>query len=121
MTEERNGRRPHGEILLSESQIADRVRELGAEITADYTERAPLFVGVLKGAFVFMAGLVRAVDLDSGQFTDSVDLENYDQRKASKDPALSEELSASEDLAKISRRAMLLPSTSSKILVASRR
>ena len=65
MTEERNGRRPHGEILLSESQIADRVRELGAEITADYTERAPLFVGVLKGAFVFMADLVRAVDLDA--------------------------------------------------------
>jgi len=63
--EERNGRRPHGEILLSESQIADRVRELGAEITADYTERAPLFVGVLKGAFVFMADLVRAVDLDA--------------------------------------------------------
>jgi Na+-transporting NADH:ubiquinone oxidoreductase subunit C len=65
--------------------------------------------GLLKeGASVdslFEGISVRAVDLDSGQFTDSVDLENYDQRKASKDPALSEELSASEDLAKISRRA----------------
>ncbi len=48
---------------------------------------------------------VRAVDLDSGEFTDAVDPANYDQRKASKDPAQSEELSASDDLAKISRRA----------------
>ncbi len=48
---------------------------------------------------------VRAVDLDSGQFTDAVDVNSYDQRKASKDPALSEALSAADDLAKISRRA----------------
>ena len=64
MNEERNGRREPGPILLSESQIAERVRLLGAEIATDYAGRLPLFVGVLKGAFVFMADLVRAIDLD---------------------------------------------------------
>jgi hypoxanthine phosphoribosyltransferase len=39
------------------------VRELGAQITADYVGRAPLLVGVLKGAFVFMADLSRAIAL----------------------------------------------------------
>jgi len=48
---------------------------------------------------------VRAVDLNTGKFTDTVDVATYDQRKASKDPAQSEELSSSDDLAKISRRA----------------
>ena len=40
------------------------MRELGARITADYAGRSPLFVGVLKGSFVFMADLVRSVELD---------------------------------------------------------
>lgn len=52
-----------GDILVTELQIRDRVRELGAELTADYEGKNPLFVGVLRGAFLFMADLVRAVDL----------------------------------------------------------
>jgi hypoxanthine phosphoribosyltransferase len=64
VTEERIGRREHGPILLSEAEIAERVQVLGAEIATDYAGRPPLLVGVLKGAFVFMADLVRAVDLD---------------------------------------------------------
>lgn len=46
----------------------------------------------------------RAVDLDTGKFTDAVDVAVYDQRKASKDAAFSKVLSADDDLAKISRR-----------------
>lgn len=46
----------------------------------------------------------RVVDLRTGKFTDDVDAQEYDQRKAAKDPARSEKLSAGEDLAKISRR-----------------
>lgn len=57
-------RRVHGDILLSEAQIAERVKAMGAELTADYAGKNPLFVGVLKGAFVFMADLVRALDCD---------------------------------------------------------
>ncbi len=54
---------PHGRVLLGEDEIQRRVRELGAEITADYVGTSPLLIGVLKGAFVFMADLTRAIDL----------------------------------------------------------
>lgn len=47
----------------------------------------------------------RVVDLRNGRFTDEVDPASYDQRKASKDPALSQDLSEDEDIAKIKRRA----------------
>jgi Na+-transporting NADH:ubiquinone oxidoreductase subunit C len=46
----------------------------------------------------------RAVNLDTGKFTDDINPEEYDQRKASKNPALSEALSRQADTAKISRR-----------------
>ena len=52
-----------GEVMVDADQLRDRIAELGAEITADYAGRAPLLVGVLKGAFVFMADLARAIDL----------------------------------------------------------
>ena len=52
-------------ILLTEEQIRTRVREMGEEITRDYAGKEPLFVGVLKGCFVFMADLMRSVDLPS--------------------------------------------------------
>ena len=54
---------PPGEVLLSEQQLRERIGELGAEITRDYAGKEPLLVCVLKGAFVFMADLARAVDL----------------------------------------------------------
>jgi hypoxanthine phosphoribosyltransferase len=52
-----------GELVVSEEELAARIRELGAAITADYAGRPPLLVGVLKGAFMFMADLARAIDL----------------------------------------------------------
>ncbi|HEY2562821.1 MAG TPA: hypoxanthine phosphoribosyltransferase [Acidimicrobiales bacterium] len=53
-----------GEVVVSEEQLSSRIAELGAEITADYAGRTPpLLVGVLKGAFMFMSDLSRAIDL----------------------------------------------------------
>jgi hypoxanthine phosphoribosyltransferase len=52
-----------GPVLLTEDQIRTRIAEMGAEITADYAGKAPLLVGVLKGAFVVMADLSRAIAL----------------------------------------------------------
>ena len=51
------------EILLSEEEIHAKVRELGAQITKDYAGKTPLFLGVLKGCYVFMADLTRCIDL----------------------------------------------------------
>ena len=52
-----------GRLLISEDDLQTRIRALGEEITADYAGRAPLLVGVLKGAFMFMSDLSRAIDL----------------------------------------------------------
>jgi hypoxanthine phosphoribosyltransferase len=45
--------------LLSAEQIAKRVAELATQISSDYAGRQPLLIGVLKGAWIFMADLVR--------------------------------------------------------------
>ena len=50
-------------ILLSEQEIAQKVTELGAQISRDYADKNPIVLGVLKGSFVFMADLVRAIDV----------------------------------------------------------
>ena len=50
-------------VLFTEEQIQQKVREIGAQLTKDYQGSAPLFLGVLKGCFVFMSDLVRAVNL----------------------------------------------------------
>ncbi len=52
-------------LLYTADEIQKRVAELGKQITEDYAGKEPLFVGILKGSFVFMADLVRAVDLPS--------------------------------------------------------
>jgi len=52
------------EILLSRFDIEQRVGGLAAEITRDYHGRTPHLVGILKGAWVFMADLIRHIDID---------------------------------------------------------
>jgi hypoxanthine phosphoribosyltransferase len=52
-------------VLISRDQIAKRVHELGAEITRDFAGQSVIFVGVLKGAAIFLADLARTVTLDS--------------------------------------------------------
>jgi hypoxanthine phosphoribosyltransferase len=52
-----------GRVVVSEDELRGRITELGKDITADYAGRPPLLVGVLKGAFVFMSDLSRAIDL----------------------------------------------------------
>ncbi|MBN1832673.1 MAG: hypoxanthine phosphoribosyltransferase [Deltaproteobacteria bacterium] len=54
--------RPH-ELILSESQIEEKVRELGSEITNDYFDKTPIIVGILKGSVTFLADLIRSIDL----------------------------------------------------------
>jgi hypoxanthine phosphoribosyltransferase len=51
------------EVLIPQEQIQKRLAELGAQITAEYAGRPLVMVGVLKGSFMFLADLVRHVDL----------------------------------------------------------
>jgi hypoxanthine phosphoribosyltransferase len=52
-----------GSVVVTAEQLEERIAALGKEITEDYQGRAPLLVGVLKGAFMFMSDLARAVAL----------------------------------------------------------
>ena len=52
-------------VLLSEEEIKARVQVLGDQLYEAFHEKNPLFVGVLKGCFIFMADLVRAAQLKS--------------------------------------------------------
>lgn len=51
------------QILFNRQEIEARVRQLAAEIRSDYHDKHPVLIGVLKGAFVFLADLVRLLDL----------------------------------------------------------
>lgn len=51
------------EVLFTSEEIKAKVKELAAQITADYRGRELLVVGILKGAFVFMADLIREIDI----------------------------------------------------------
>jgi len=53
------------EVLYTRQQIADRVVEMGAEITRDLNAEKLVMVGVLKGAAIFLADLARAVQVDA--------------------------------------------------------
>lgn len=49
-------------VLIPAGDLTARVGELGRQIRADYAGRTPMLVGVLKGAVVFLADLMRAID-----------------------------------------------------------
>jgi hypoxanthine phosphoribosyltransferase len=57
------GDRNIGPVVVTAEQLEERIAALGKEITGDYQGRAPLLVGVLKGAFMFMSDLARAISL----------------------------------------------------------
>ncbi len=51
-------------VLMSEEEILAKVAEVGAQITRDFEGKNPIFVGVLKGCFIFMADLMRNVNVN---------------------------------------------------------
>ena len=51
------------EVLFTEQQIKERVAQLGAQITSDYTDGDMVLVSVLKGSCIFLADLMRDIDL----------------------------------------------------------
>jgi hypoxanthine phosphoribosyltransferase len=54
---------PQLKVLISRNEIAEAVDRLARQIERDYQGKQPLLIGVLKGSFVFMADLVRRIDL----------------------------------------------------------
>ncbi len=54
---------PIGHVLFSEEAIRSRVTALGRELAAEYAGKVPILVSILKGGFIFLADLVRAMDV----------------------------------------------------------
>lgn len=54
---------PNLKVLYNEDQIRARIKELGAQITREYAGKELVLVSVLKGSCVFLADLMRAIDL----------------------------------------------------------
>lgn len=52
------------EVLISEEEIQNKVKELGKKITEDYRDKSLFLLGILKGAVPFMADIMRRIDLD---------------------------------------------------------
>ena len=50
-------------VLISEEEIKAKVREVGEKIASDFDGKDPVFVGVLKGCFIFMADLIRDISV----------------------------------------------------------
>jgi hypoxanthine phosphoribosyltransferase len=53
-----------GKILVQQDELSHRVRELGEQISRDYADRDLFLIGVLKGAFFFLADLMRHLNVD---------------------------------------------------------
>lgn len=62
-TKDKTAKRQPFDLLLDQQTIARRVEELGSQITSDYQGRSPVLVGVLKGCVVFLADLIRFINL----------------------------------------------------------
>jgi hypoxanthine phosphoribosyltransferase len=68
-------------LYLPEETIQKRVRELGAQISHDYRDQPPILIGVLNGAFMFIADLMRAISIDCE--VDFLKLSSYGASKVS--------------------------------------
>ena len=78
---------PSLQVLLSRDQIARRVAEMGAQITRDLAGQSVIFVGVLKGAAIFLSDLARQVQLDAT--FDFIGVTSYGNRPKPEDEAKS--------------------------------
>jgi Na+-transporting NADH:ubiquinone oxidoreductase subunit C len=90
-------------VFLRPAQEANKLLDLKTNILAS----AGLLEEGVDVETQFEKISVKLVDMDTGRYSSEADADSYDQRKASADPALSVALSASEDIAKIKRRANL--------------
>lgn len=69
------------EVLLTQEQIQQRVAELAEELSHRYQGKCPIFIGVLNGSFIFMADLVRKLDIDFE--VDFIKISSYGSETAS--------------------------------------
>ena len=82
-----------GRVLIDESELQTRIAELGAELARDLGRERPILVGVLQGAFMFMADLIRATPIELT--TDFIGVASYAAGKSSGQVRIVSDLSVS--------------------------
>jgi len=82
-----------GRVIISEAELKTRIVELGGEIARDLGRERPILVGVLQGAFLFMADLIRATPIDLT--TDSMGVASYAGARSSGHVRIVSDLSVS--------------------------
>lgn len=86
-------------VLLKPAQVANKQLDFKRNVLS----AAGLLQKDISVQEQFKSVTVKLIDLETGLYSDKVDIATYDQRKAAKDPKLSENLTSSEDIAKIGR------------------
>ena len=82
------------EVLVKKDKIAERVEELGVQISKDYKDKNPILVGVLKGSFIFLGDLMRKLDPDLKAEVDFMEISSYGSGKeSSRQPKFNKDLS----------------------------
>ena len=66
------------QLLKSKSQIKKKIGEIAERISKDYTGKCPIFIGVLNGSFIFLADLVRELEIDCE--IDFIKISSYEDR-----------------------------------------
>jgi len=79
-------------LLISPEKIQKRVLEMGKEISEKYSDKDPIFIGVLNGSFMFMADLLRSISIDCEM--DFIKVRSYVGKKSSGTIQLIKDISA---------------------------
>ena len=82
-----------GRVIISQTELQHRIAELGVELGHDLARERPIFVGVLQGAFLFMADLIRAMSIELT--TDFIGVASYAGAKSSGQVRIVSDLSVS--------------------------
>ena len=82
-----------GRVIISEAELQTRIVELGADLARDLGRERPILVGVLQGAFLFMADLIRATPIELT--TDFIGVASYAAGKSSGQVRIVSDLSVS--------------------------
>jgi hypoxanthine phosphoribosyltransferase len=85
--------RQPGRVLITEAELKSRIAELGADLARDLRHERPILVGVLQGAFLFMADLIRATAIELT--TDFIGVASYAGGKSSGQVRIVSDLSMS--------------------------
>ena len=81
------------EILLTQAQIEEKATELGNQLKADYTKKSPILIGLLKGSTMFMADLMKSMDIPLE--IDFMDVSSYDGAASTGDVRIVKDLDIS--------------------------